>query len=115
MRPAGTVRGTLGGGEMNDNQSRPSAKELGELSAYLAARERGVQPAPGAPGFPGGLAGALLKLAESTEPDPDFVTRLERELRQAARTGVHASRTSWLSALWQSFSLPERKIAMKRL
>ncbi len=100
---------------MNENQKLPSAKELAELSAYLAARERGVQPATDAPGFPGGLAGALLKLAESTEPDPDFVARLERELRQAARTGVHASRTSWLSALWQSFSLPERKIAMKRL
>jgi len=49
---------------MNENQSRPSAKELIELTAYLTARERGVQPAPAEPGFPSGLAGVLLNLAE---------------------------------------------------
>jgi hypothetical protein len=74
---------------MNKNQSCPSAKELTELTAYLTARERGAQPAPNEPGFPSGLAGDLLKLAESTEPDPDFVARLElqlrRQLRQAPR------------------------------
>jgi len=49
---------------MKENQSRPSAKELIELTAYLTARERGVQPAPAEPGFPSGLAGVLLNLAE---------------------------------------------------
>ena len=100
---------------MNENQFRPSAKQLAELTAYLAARQAGVQPAPGEPGFPSGLAGELLKLAESTEPDPAYVARLELQLRQAAEVGVKASRPGWLFALWQSFSLPERKTAMKRL
>ena len=100
---------------MNENQSRPSAKELAELTAYLATRQNGVQPARGEPGFPTGLAGELLKLAESTEPDPAFAARLELQLRQAAKAGSKASRQGWLSTLWQSFYLPERKTPMKRL
>jgi hypothetical protein len=100
---------------MNKNQSRPSAKELFELTAYLTAREPRVLSAPGEPGFPSGLAGDLLKLAESTEPDPGFVVRLERELTQAAEAGAKAPRPGWLSALWQSFTQPERKTTMKRL
>ena len=100
---------------MIENQSRPSAKELTELTAYLTARQRGVQPTPGEPGFPPGLAGELLKLAENTKPSPDFVARLELQLRQAAEIGVHTSHPGWLSALWQSFNLHERKTTMKRL
>jgi hypothetical protein len=100
---------------MNENQSRPSAKELAELTAYLTARQNEVQPAPADPGFPTGLAGELIKLAESTEPDPAFAARLELQLRQAAEVGSKASRPGWLSALWQTFSLPERNTSMKRL
>jgi len=100
---------------MNENQSHPSTKELSELTAYLTVREHQVQSAPSEPGFPSGLAGELLKLAESTEPDPAFAARLELQLRQAVKTGVKVSRPGWLSALWQSFSLPERKTTMKRL
>jgi hypothetical protein len=100
---------------MNQNQNRPSAKELAELTAYLMERESQALSAPGEPGFPSGLAGELLKLAASTEPDPAFATRLELQLRQAVKAGKKVSRPSWLSALWQSYNLPERKTAMKRL
>jgi hypothetical protein len=100
---------------MTENHRRPSAKELEELSAYLEARGRGEQPAPGKAGFPSGLAGELIKLAESTEPDPSFAARLERKLKQASGSASRISPQGWLSALWQSFSHPERKFAMKRL
>ena len=73
---------------MNENQFRPSAKQLAELTAYLAARQAGVQPAPGEPGFPSGLAGELLKLAERTEPDTAHAAPLELPLRPAAQGGV---------------------------
>src|SRR5512136_1828986 len=93
---------------------RPSDELLAELSAYLAKREHGEQPAPNEPGFPSGLAGELLKLAESTQPDPAFAKTLERKLQQAG-LGSQAARPSWLSALWQSFNQTERKTTMKRL
>jgi len=100
---------------MNENQSRPTAKELTELTAYLTAHQDGLQPAPGKAGFPSGLAGELLMLAEGSEPDPAFAARLELQLRQAAEAGGKDSRPGWPSALWQSFILPERKTTMKRL
>jgi hypothetical protein len=100
---------------MTENHRRPSAKELEELTAYLEARGRGEQPASGEPGFPSGLAGELIKLAESTEPDPSFAARLERELAQATGSAFRSSPQGWLSALWQSFTHPERNFAMKRL
>ena len=100
---------------MDQNQSRPTAKELAELAAYLTDREQKAQPASGEPGFPTGLAGELLKLADDTLPDPAFAARLELQLRQAAVAGLKVSRPGWLSALWQSFNQPERKTTMKRL
>ncbi len=100
---------------MDQDRSRPTAKELTELTAFLSAREQQVQPLPGEPGFPTGLAGELLILAESTQPDPAFATRLELQLRQAVKAGSKGSRPGWWHALWQSFSIPERKTAMKRL
>ena len=100
---------------MNENQSRPSTKELTELTTYLTARQPEAQPAPGEPGFPSGLAGELLKLADSTEPNPVFAARLELQLRQAVETGARVTRPGWLSSQWQSFNLPERKTIMQRL
>ncbi len=108
---------------MNENHHRPkaeephtiSAGELAELSEYLAAREHGTPPGPGQPGFPSGIAGELLKLAEATQPDPSFAKDLELKLRQAAKQGSQAVKPGRLAALWQSFTLPERKTTMKRL
>jgi len=100
---------------MDQDKSRPTAKELTELTAFLSAREQQAQPLPGEPGFPTGLAGELLMLAESTQPDPAFATRLELQLRQAVKAGSKGSRPGWWCALWQSFSIPERNTAMKRL
>ncbi len=98
---------------MNANH-RPTAQELAELSYYLSAREHGEQLAPGQPGFPSGFAGELLKLAQATRPDPAFAERLEQQLRQAS-PGKQAAQPGWLAALWQSFTITERKTAMKRL
>jgi hypothetical protein len=100
---------------MNQTPGRPSAEQLAELSAYLEARNRGEQPAPGEPDYPSGLAGELLRLAEGTTPDPAFAARLELQLRQAAKAGSKVSPPNWWHALWQSFTLPERKTTMKRL
>ena len=100
---------------MDQKQSRPTAEELAELTAYLTDREQKAQPASGEPGFPTGLAGELLKLANDTLPDPAFAARLELQLRQAAVAGSKVSTPGWLSALWQSFNQPERKTTMKRL
>ena len=99
---------------MNANTHRPTPEELSELSAYLTAREHGSQPEPGELGFPTSLAGELIRLAESTEPDPAFANALELQLqRAAARTKT--AHPGWLTALWQSFNQPERKTTMKRL
>ena len=100
---------------MDNNQSRPSAEELAELTAYLVHREQKDQPASPEPGIPTGLAGELLKLADDTLPDPAFAARLELQLRQAALARPKESRPGWLFALWQSFKQPERKTTMKRL
>ena len=100
---------------MNPTPNRPSPQQLAELSAYLEARNRGQQSAPGQHGYPTGLAGELLRLAQGTAPDPTFAARLELQLRRAASQGFRASRPGWWPALWQSFTLPERKIPMKRL
>jgi hypothetical protein len=100
---------------MDQKQSRPTPEELAELSAYLADQEQKAQPASAEPGFPSGLAGELLKLAEDTLPDPAFAARLELQLRQAALAGSKLSSPGWLFALWQSFNHPERKTIMKRL
>jgi hypothetical protein len=100
---------------MDLKQSHPTAEELAELTAYLAEREQKAQPAYGEPGFPSGLAGELLKLADDTSPDPAFTVRLELQLRQAVIAGSKVTRPGWLSALWQSSNQPERKTTMKRL
>ncbi len=100
---------------MDQNQNRPTAKELAELTAFLSSREHQAEPKPGEPGFPSGLAGELLKLAEGTVPEPAFATRLELQLHQAAKAGTGVSRPGWWLTLWQSFNLPERKTTMKRL
>jgi hypothetical protein len=100
---------------MDQKQSHPTAEELADLTAYLMDREHRVEPSPGEPGYPSGLAGKLLKLAESTQPDPAFANRLELQLLKAAQAGGQADYPGKLSALWQSFSIPERKTAMKRL
>jgi hypothetical protein len=100
---------------MNQNQSRPTAKELAELTAFLSSREHQAEPKPGEPGFPSGLAGELLKLAEGTVPEPAFATRLELQLHQAAKVGTGVSHPGWWLTLWQSLNLPERKTTMKRL
>ena len=75
---------------MNETPKRPSAAELAELEAYLAARQQGEEPAPGEAGFPSGLAGELLALAQQTHPDPLFAARLERRLQRAAETAAEA-------------------------
>jgi hypothetical protein len=103
---------------MDQNQNRPTAKELAELAeltAFLSSREHQAEPKPGEPGFPTGLAGELLKLAENTVPEPAFATRLERQLHQAAQAGTGVSHPGWWLTLWQSFNLPERNTTMKRL
>jgi hypothetical protein len=100
---------------MDDNMRHPSAKELQEISSYLEAVARGQRPAPGDVGFPSGLAGKLIRLAESTYPDPAFAARLEKEIHQAAVSPKKVIPQSRLTALWQSFSSPERNLAMKRL
>ena len=69
---------------MNATSKRPSTDELAELEAYLAARQRGEEPAAGEAGFPTGLAGELLELAQQTHPDAAFAARLEGRLRRAA-------------------------------
>jgi hypothetical protein len=103
---------------MNDKTHRPTAEELADLDAYLAARAQGQAPKPGQPGFPGGLAGELIQLSESSEPDPAFSKALERKLQETA-VETEATRRGWLSALWQSFNQntlsPERKTTMQRL
>ena len=104
---------------MNESPQRPSPAELAELEAYLAARQQGDEPAPGEAGFPSGLAGELLALAQQTHPDPKFAARLEHRLRRAAESAAEARRSDSLSgrmhALWQTLTHPERKPAMKRL
>jgi hypothetical protein len=104
---------------MNETPKRLSAAELAELEAYLAARQRGDEPSPGEAGFPGGMAGELLELAQQTHPDPVFAARLEQRLRRAARAASQAEAESSLAgrlkALWQTPTQPERKTAMKRL
>jgi hypothetical protein len=108
---------------MDHNLHRPtpeephktSAGDLKELNAYLAAREMGQAPRHGEPGFPSGLAGELLQLAETTQPDPAFARALEQRLHQAAKKGSSSHQPNWLTALWQSFTTPERKTTMKRL
>ena len=92
-----------------------TAEELVELTAYLTDRENRAEPAPSEPGFPSGLAGDLLTLADSIEPDPVFADRLELQLHKTAQAGGQADYPGRLSALWQSFSIPERKTTMKRL
>ncbi len=100
---------------MDKKSSHPTADELVELTTYLTDRENRVEPAPGEPGFPSGLAGNLLTLADSIEPDPVFADRLELQLHKTAQAGGQADYPGRLSALWQSFSIPERKTTMKRL
>jgi len=100
---------------MSENNRRPSVKELEELSAYLGSMESSQRPAPGEAGFPSGLAGELIKLAEGTQPDPAFASKLEDDLRQVMASSTKVSPKSWLTALWQSFSPLERNLAMKRL
>jgi hypothetical protein len=104
---------------MNESPKRPSTADLADLEAYLAARQQGEQPAPGEAGFPSGIAGELLELAQQTQPDPVFAARLERRLRRAAETAAEARHANSLSgrlqALWQTITHPERKTAMKRL
>ena len=104
---------------MNEPSQRPSVDDLSELEAYLAARERGEAPAAGQAGFPSGLAGELLALAQQTHPDPVFAARLERRLQQAAKLAAGDGQANTLSArlraLWQPLTYPERKPAMKRL
>ncbi len=104
---------------MNEIPKRPSSAELAELEAYLAARQQGEQATPGEAGFPSGLAGELLELAQQTHPDPIFAAQLERRLRRAAETAAEARKANSLSgrlqALWQTITQPERKPAMKRL
>ena len=104
---------------MNATSKRPSTDELAELEAYLAARQRGEEPAAGEAGFPTGLAGELLELAQQTHPDAAFAARLEGRLRRAAaaapRKQAESSLSGSLQALWQNLTQPERKTAMKRL
>ncbi len=100
---------------MNPKHDRPSAEELAQLSAYLDAQQHGAQPVPGELGFPSGLAGELLMLADGTEPDPGFAARLELQLRQAAAVGSRVSRPGWWHALWQPSPQPERNTTMKRM
>jgi hypothetical protein len=100
---------------MSENNHRPSAKELEELSAYLGSAVSAQRPAPGEVGFPSGLAGELIKLAEGTRPNPVFASKLENDLRQAVASSKKVSLKGWLTALWQSFSPSERNLAMKRL
>jgi hypothetical protein len=100
---------------MSQNLHPPTDKELKDLSAYLAAREQGEQPNPSEPGFPTGLAGELLRLAETTQPDPAFAKALERQLQEAAKKNSSAAKPGWLAALWQSFTQPVRKTSMKRI
>ena len=103
---------------MNESPKRPSPAELAELEAYLAARQQGDAPAPGEAGFPSGLAGELLALAQQTHPDPQFAARLERRLQRAAEAAAtrrSGTLSRWLHALWQTLTQPERKPAMKRL
>ena len=104
---------------MNATSKRPSTDELAELEAYLAARQRGEEPAAGEAGFPTGLAGELLELAQQTHPDAAFAARLEGRLRRAAasapRRQAESSLSGSLQALWQNLTQPERKTAMKRL
>ncbi len=99
---------------MENKLHRPTPEELQKLSAYLEAREQGLAPHAGEPGFPGGLAGDLLQLAEATQADPAFAKALELHLRQAAARS-QAAHPGMLAALWQSFNTPERKTTMKRL
>jgi hypothetical protein len=100
---------------MSENKRRPSAKELEELSAYLESMESAQRPAPGEAGFPTGLAGELINLAENTQPDPAFASKLEDDLRKVMASPKRASLNGWLTALWQSFTPSERNLAMKRL
>ena len=104
---------------MNATQNRPPVDEMAELEAYLAARQQGKEPAAGEAGFPTGLAGELLELAQQTHPDPAFAAQLEQRLRRAAaaapRRQAESSLSGQLQALWQNLTQPERKTAMKRL
>ena len=100
---------------MSEIKRRPSANELQELSNYLQSVGREKRPAPGEVGFPSGLAGELITLAETIQPNPSFAARLERDLHQATAKSSKVSPKGWLSALWQSFSSSERNLAMKRL
>ena len=104
---------------MNEPSQHLTADEMAELEAFLAARLQGEEPATGQVGFPSGVAGELLELAQRTHPDPVFAARLERRLRRAAEMAAATrkanSLSGWLPALWHTLTQPERKPAMKRL
>ena len=81
---------------MNDKHEREELQQALELDALLdiwqAGRSAAARGNAKLSSQDTAFAHQLVQLAQTTEPEPDFVVRLENQLRWAARQGAAASR-----------------------
>jgi hypothetical protein len=81
---------------MNDKHEREELQQALELDALLdtwqAGRSAAAHGEAKLSSQDTAFARQLVQLAQTTEPEPDFVVRLENQLRWAARQGAAASR-----------------------
>lgn len=81
---------------MNDKYEREELQQALELDALLdtwqAGRSAAARGDAKLSSQDTAFAHQLVQLAQTTEPEPDFVVRLENQLRWAARQGAAASR-----------------------
>jgi len=81
---------------MNDKHEREELQQALELDALLdtwqAGRSAAARGEAKLSSQDTAFARQLVQLAQTTEPEPDFVVRLENQLRWAARQGAAASR-----------------------
>ncbi|MBP8055741.1 MAG: hypothetical protein KA314_07845 [Chloroflexi bacterium] len=95
---------------MNDKYEREELQQALELDAlldtWLAGRSAAAKGESKLSVQEATFAQQVVQLAQETEPDPAFVTRLENQLRWAARQGAAASRQE---------SAPPRKLFWQEL
>lgn len=81
---------------MNDKHERDELQQALELDAlldsWMAGRSAAAKGETKLSAAEKTFAQQMVQLAQETEPDPAFVTRLENQLRWAARQGAAASR-----------------------